>query len=197
MMGAFEGRGVPESHLLRTVREEAGSERARQAASDLLSRYQDRVYAWCCRHLGDADRARDVAQEALLAAYRGLPRFEGRSAFAAWLFTIARNKCINELKRPSLLYDDETDPNGLRSEKKDPARTYVEQQDEEAVKILIKRHLSHQEQQVLWLRCFERMPVDSITSLLGIQQASGARGVLQTARRKLRAALRNDEEKER
>ena len=45
------------------------------------------------------------------------------------------------------------------------------------------------EQEAIYLRCFERLPVDEITSLLSITGASGARGLLQSARRKLRAAL--------
>jgi DNA-directed RNA polymerase specialized sigma24 family protein len=46
---------------------------------------------------------------------------------------------------------------------------------------------------VLWLRCFEKVPVDEITRMLGITEASGARGVLQRARRRLRAALAEDD----
>ena len=43
-----------------------------------------------------------------------------------------------------------------------------------------------------WL-LVERLPVDEITRLLGLDTASGARGLLQTARRKMRAALKHDE----
>jgi len=189
-----ELRELPDGELLQVVRDDPRSDAARQAASELLERYQNRVYAWCCHHLGDPDRARDVAQEALLRAYRGLPRYEGRGSFSAWLFTIARNRCMSELARPGLLCDPEVEPDSLVSQRDDPAEAFQGQQGEEALKRVIGRHLSRQEQQVLWLRCYERMPVDSITALLDIRQASGARGVLQAARRKLRAALaRRDE----
>jgi hypothetical protein len=43
------------------------------------------------------------------------------------------------------------------------------------------------------LRCFERMPVDRITETLCLENASGARGLLQTARRKLRAELERED----
>ena len=46
-----------------------------------------------------------------------------------------------------------------------------------------------EEQKAIWLRCFERVPIDEITRLLGIEASTGARGVLQRARRKLRTAL--------
>ena len=55
--------------------------------------------------------------------------------------------------------------------------------------------LTPQEQEAIWLRWFERMPVDDITCALGLDTASGARGLLQAARRKLRVVLyRRDEE---
>jgi DNA-directed RNA polymerase specialized sigma24 family protein len=54
---------------------------------------------------------------------------------------------------------------------------------------LVRRHLDPLEREAIWLRCYEGMPVEEITGLLGIDTASGARGILQRARRKLRAAL--------
>jgi DNA-directed RNA polymerase specialized sigma24 family protein len=48
------------------------------------------------------------------------------------------------------------------------------------------------ERAALWLRSFERMGMDDISKVLELRNASGARGVLQTARRKLRRALGQD-----
>ena len=61
--------------------------------------------------------------------------------------------------------------------------------DEEATLRLLERTLDEQERMALWMGCFERMPVDEITRALGLTNATGARGLLQRARRKLRAAL--------
>ena len=70
-----------------------------------------------------------------------------------------------------------------------PDRALEQKLDEEAVLELIKKTLEPIEQEALWLRCFERVPVDEITDILKITATSGARGVLQTARRKLKAAM--------
>jgi RNA polymerase sigma-70 factor, ECF subfamily len=53
-----------------------------------------------CRRLAgnDAD-ARDATQEALIAIVRGLPRFDGRSAFTTWAHRVATNACLDELRR--------------------------------------------------------------------------------------------------
>jgi len=189
MQEAQRAKNASERALLEAVRGNPGSEQARAAASELLMRYQDRVYAWCCRHIGDPDRAMDVAQEALLGAYRSLAKFEGRSSFAGWIFAIARHKCINEHGRRSLDLANGADPDDFSDPDDDPADALIAKQDEEALLDLIGQHLTTLEQRVLWLRCVDRQPINSITALLAIEQASGARGVLQTARRKLRAAL--------
>jgi DNA-directed RNA polymerase specialized sigma24 family protein len=70
-----------------------------------------------------------------------------------------------------------------------PDRELEERLDEAALLDLIAGHLTQQEQDALWLRCMERMSVEEITRLLDIQEQSGARAVLQRARRRLRAAL--------
>ena len=188
------GRGsladLPDAALVDSVRADPDGESGRRAACELLSRHRIRVYAWCFQRLGDADHALDVTQEVLLNAYRGLRTFHGRSAFSSWLFVIARNRCMSEMRRPRLLIDEESQPDDLRSQTKDPATLYLEGRSEEEVLDLIRRELEPLEQQVLWLRCFERMAVDRITAVLGIEEASGARGVLQRARRRLREALR-------
>ena len=49
--------------------------------------------------LGSVQDAEDALQEAMLRAWRGLPRFEGRSSLRSWLYTIATNTCLNMIER--------------------------------------------------------------------------------------------------
>jgi len=49
--------------------------------------------------LGSVHDAEDALQEALLRAWRGLARFEGRSSLRSWLYTIATNTCLNAIER--------------------------------------------------------------------------------------------------
>jgi RNA polymerase sigma-70 factor (ECF subfamily) len=175
--------------LLAAHRVDPGGARGREAVSLLFGRYYGRVYAWCRRMVNDPERALDLAQEVMISAYRHLAHFEGRSRFGSWLFAIARNRCLGELRRPELLRDEEVDPDDLVVPRPDPERELIDRLDEEQLLTLIRERLEPREQEALWLRCFERMPVDAITEVLGVDGASGARGLLQQARRKLRAAL--------
>jgi RNA polymerase sigma factor (sigma-70 family) len=189
MVPGADQDGRSDQELLRAALEDRDSLGARKAASDLLARYQQRVYGWCIQHVRDHERALELAQEVLLSAYRNLDSFGGRAQFSSWMFSIVRNRCISEMRRPRLLADEDCDPETLRSNSPSPAEMLVEKLDEEALLNLIKTCLTPQEQEVLWLRCIRRMPLDTINRALDIQQASGARGVLQSARRKLKAVL--------
>jgi len=66
----------------------------------LLDRHQQSIFRFALRLLGSREEAEDVTQEAFLAAFANLAGYDSvRSAFSTWLFTIARNRCINLLKQ--------------------------------------------------------------------------------------------------
>ncbi len=71
----------------------------RRALETLLDRHHDRVRAVCWRLTGNGADADDATQEALIAVVRGLARFDGRSAFTTWLYRIATNAALDELRR--------------------------------------------------------------------------------------------------
>jgi len=73
----------------------------RRALEDLLRASYDRVYPVCRRIVGNDPDASDAAQEALISVVRSLHRFDGRSRFTTWLYRIAVNASIDELRRRS------------------------------------------------------------------------------------------------
>jgi RNA polymerase sigma-70 factor (TIGR02960 family) len=82
--------------------EQATLERARagdeQAFRDLTDPHQRELLAHCYRMLGSLTEAEDMLQETLLAAWRGLAAFEGRSSVRSWLYRIATNTCLNAIR---------------------------------------------------------------------------------------------------
>ncbi len=87
----------------------------------LLIGHYDRVHGLCRRMLGNDADAIDATQDALLSAVRSITRFDGRSAFGTWLYRIATNACLDELRRRrrrplvGLPGDNEDDRDGTRS----------------------------------------------------------------------------------
>ncbi len=73
----------------------------RDALEDLLGRHFGRVHAICRRVTGHPEDALDAAQEALLAVSRGIRRYDGRSAFTTWLYRVATNAALDEVRRRS------------------------------------------------------------------------------------------------
>ena len=181
--------GLGDDELMDRWRRDPEGADGRRAAGELLMRHRGRVYAWCRRMVGDPERALDLAQDVLLKAWRSLGAFDGRSRFTSWLFSITRNECLTALRPRSFARDPRVDPLEVLVEHEDPPALLLSREEEDACEALLREHLSPVEQEAIWLRCFERLPVGEVTRLLGLTHTSGARSVLQSAREKLRAAL--------
>jgi RNA polymerase sigma-70 factor (ECF subfamily) len=71
----------------------------RDALEQVLSLHYDRIYAVCRRMTGNDADAADAAQETLISVVRGLARFDGRSRLSTWIYRLAVNASIDELRR--------------------------------------------------------------------------------------------------
>ncbi|MDK2855892.1 MAG: polymerase sigma-70 factor, subfamily [Bacillota bacterium] len=85
---------VPDEVLVKECRR--GS---REAFAVLVERYQAKIYNLTYRLLGNADDAEELTQEAFCRAFAKLGEFRGEAAFSTWLYRIAHNLCLDELRR--------------------------------------------------------------------------------------------------
>ncbi len=71
------------------------------AFEQLVEKYKQPVFNIIFRTLPDATEAEDLAQNVFVQAYKAAGRYRVTAKFSTWLFTIARNLCLNEIRRRS------------------------------------------------------------------------------------------------
>ena len=75
----------------------------RQAFTELMRRYQQRVYWTARRIVGSHEEADDIAQETFVKAYLALGDFRGDASFFTWLYRIAVNLSLNAIRKQQVL----------------------------------------------------------------------------------------------
>jgi RNA polymerase sigma-70 factor (ECF subfamily) len=159
------------------------------AKNELFGRFGAPIARYCARIVGDAIRGEELAQDVIETAWRKLETYDSdRASFRAWLYGIARFKAdhARTKKRDVLVADGIFEP-----EAPEQAMWKQLHRDERRRMVLAAiRDLPTLEQDALYRRYFEEMPVKRITEELGIEGPAGARGVLQSSRRHFEQAIR-------
>lgn len=177
---------LADEDLLGVVRTSSDPARRRAAASELVRRYHDAVYLWCFRFTRDRERALDLSQDVLTTVWQKIGSFEGRAKFSSWIFAVTRNRCIDDARRVQPQTED-IDDIELAAAGPPPGAILEEHGEGELLHIL-RTQLAADEQEAVWLHYIEGVPIDEVSEMMRLESASGARAVLQRARRKLRAA---------
>lgn len=159
--------------------------------NELFGRYQRNVAAWCLRMTHDREQALDLAQEVLMKAYNGLDTFRADSKFSTWLYSITRNHCLNSLSRGAPVLSPVQSELSLREWAKtgDPNRVEARLEAESTFD-LVSRSLDETEKRVWVMHFGQGFQLAAITRLLGLDNQSGAKAYVVSARRKLRRAVK-------
>ena len=71
----------------------------KEVVSILMKAYGDELYCFCQSMLNNPSDAQDVLQITFVQAFNGLDKFESKASFRTWLYVIARNRCLDEIKK--------------------------------------------------------------------------------------------------
>ena len=172
----------------------------RAAFEELVARYQQPVLSFIYRTLPDATEAEDLAQGTFVQVWKSAARYEPSAKFSTWLFTIARNLCLNEFRRrsrhPAVSLDapahaDSDEPRGHSIEDKRVSaapdtllRGELEAKVAEAVAALPENQRTAL---LLWQR--DEMGYDDIAEVLGCS-LSAVKSLIHRARETLKARLK-------
>jgi RNA polymerase sigma-70 factor (ECF subfamily) len=169
-----------------------GGPQREEFLNQLFQRHHTRVAAWCYRMTGDVDSATDLAQEVFLKAFQNLESFRGQSKFTTWLYSIARNHCMDALRSRAaapLLAGEAVLEQVQDVQAGELLSTMERREAEETVRKLMKEMLDETEAKVMTLHYVQELPLDTVTRILELTNASGAKAFVVSARRKLARAL--------
>jgi len=145
----------------------------RGALDLLLVRHQPRVYRFGLRMCRDAEDAKDVLQDTLLAAARGVRDFRGGASLSTWLYTIARSFCIKKRRRSKFApAAEESLDAGPRSEAQrvpDPARSPEASLEGRQIEAALERAIGELDpmyREVLVLRDVEGLTAPEVAEVL-------------------------------
>ena len=170
-----------------TVPEEATSE-PRSATSDaelavaacrdpaafeqLYLRYADRIFRFVVGQTGSTSLAEDIAGETMIAAFENLHRFDpDLGSFAAWLFTIARRRTVDEQRRLARLWR-ALSRRGAEADSVDDVLSAVVRSERAASLRAALNRLPERDREVLLLRYVAELSAPEIAEMLGL--SSGA-----------------------
>lgn len=163
------------------------------AFEPLVQNYEKQVYNLCLRMVGNAEDARDLAQEAFLKAWRGMGGYQFEAAFSTWLYRLTGNVCIDFLRRqkrrPAVSLTMEEDSTEL--DVPDPEPTPEEQLlERETCKVVAQAmdELETEFRQILTLRVVQNQSYEQIAQVMDLKVGT-VKSRLARARTKLRKIL--------
>ncbi|MFN3650136.1 MAG: RNA polymerase sigma factor [Armatimonadota bacterium] len=146
----------------------------RQAFESLFRKYQGYVYNVSLGMLSNGEDAADVTQETFLRLHRSLGSFRGDSTFSTWLYRVAVNLCITEIRRRGKsrfeFLDDvrhEDESRLLEEPEPDPEELMQQQEDHQVVHRVL-RTLPPDYRAVMVLRHFQQLAYEEIAEVLNL-----------------------------
>jgi RNA polymerase sigma-70 factor, ECF subfamily len=118
------------------------------AFAELVDKYKQPVMNLVYRMLRDLAEAEDLAQNVFVQVYRSAHRYRSTAKFSTWLFTIARNLCLNEIRRRSRHPAESLDAGGPGSEDA-PPRQYEDPRAAGPPENLLRRELEQKVEEAL------------------------------------------------
>jgi len=139
----------------------------RQAYTELMRRYQQRIYWTARRIVGSHEEADDVAQETFIKAYLGLGDFRGDSSFFTWLYRIAVNLSLNTVRKQQVMgYLRQSEIlNRILPAKENPA-TELEFKETELLLQRAIKELPEKQRAVFVMRYFDEMTYEEISKVM-------------------------------
>lgn len=168
-----------------------------EAFEMLVERYRTPLYQFISRYFGDYDQRCDVLQQVLIQLYISLPNLQTNRSIQAWMFRVARNRCLDELRRKHVPNFSEMAWEGNEDEVLFAAgalmlapsvEEHVEQHELQRLLIQVITDLPPKYRPIVWLRYTTLLNFGEIGRILHIPEAT-AKTYFQRAKARMRQSL--------
>jgi RNA polymerase sigma-70 factor (ECF subfamily) len=169
------------------------AEASEAACTELFRRYNQKIYFWCFNYTHDEEEAVDLTQDIFIKVFKNIGSFSGLSKFSTWFYQVTRNHCLGELAkkrtqwRKKLLSIDGEDAIQLADD--DVYAALDVGGDLERIINVAKDAMAEEELEAFVLHYREGLTVKEITEILHCENVTGARTLIQNARRKFRRII--------
>lgn len=178
-----------DDELLAEYRRSAGDAR-RAVADELFGRYYVLVSRWCLRLMDTREAAADLAQDVFLKAYVHLDTFRGDARFSSWLYGIVRHEALNRTRHTARRAVDDEVLENLPALEPGPGDIVERERRRQRLMDFLSATLDETERIVFTLHYGDDMPLAAITRALRLENPSGAKAYIVSAKRKLARAAR-------
>jgi len=156
--------------------------------------FQDKVFRLAYSILRDRAAAEDAAQETFVRVWKALPGFDGRAALGTWIYAIARNTCLMELRRrrPTVSFDDPDSDEAQRAAVAAATGPAADPERDNLLRLL--GTLPRNQQEAVRLFYLEDRSYENVAEQLGMPLGT-VKNLLHRARKRLMELARPDEVK--
>jgi len=147
----------------------------RDSFGHLVDRFQTRIYSFCYQFFRDRDVAAEMAQETFLRAYKYIKKYDPNKKFSTWIYSIAKNICIDEkrkMDRSRTVPIEDVNPASIQSSQqsqhlKDPSQISLHLEDRMLLEAAIAK-LPDKYRAAIILCYFQELPYQEIADILGL-----------------------------
>lgn len=166
------------------------------ACTEMFRRYNRKIYLWCFNYTHDSEEAVDLTQDVFVKLFKNIDRFSGLSKFSTWVYQITRNHCFSELGkkrnqwRKRMLSIDGEDAFELPDRTDQSIYELLDiGGDLDRIMATAKKALKDDEIEAFVLHYRDGLTVNEITKTLHCDNITGARTLIQNARRKFKRLI--------
>ncbi len=170
------------------------------AFGTLVASYEKFIFNVACKMFSNSEDAADIAQEALIKAYKNIDKFDFNSSFSTWLYRITVNACIDEMRRrkekDNISIDAEDEESGLTLQIEDTSlgaeERVIQNETVSEVRMAIDK-LSEEHKTVIILRDLQDMTYEQVAQTLDLSIGT-VKSRLARARKSLKDIILKDRE---